>query len=749
MSSEDGEVLPGGDPNERTRQPSPEPERVDNPPADASEGNGKRERDKEGDTNRSPKRHKEHKEHKHKKHKKHKRDRSHSHEKASRSPSLSDKDDRRQRSLSRGRRDRSRDRRGRSRSRGRDYGRRGEDYGRPRDSERRRSGSRGRTERDRADRRSPRRRPAERSSSRGRREDRHRRDESRPEHTDRQHGERGRRGEEDRTPRDQEKERTATERSGAERRKQDDDEAQGGEAGGGKPEQNKEDEEDAEYRKRVEAQMQAAGMGLDSEDDDEDEEEDEEAAALEAARKRRQAILDKHKAKKEQEKQEDEANLSPGRTPARGGSDDEEMQAGDVDEVAMQAEEMERRQKLGTPKGNKEGAPAEEEVNDGFDMFGDQELHANTQGTALERTGGNELDVDNWDDADGYYKFQMGEKMLDRYEIYEVTGKGVFSNVLRARDLHQMIEAKGQGKDTAIKVIRNNEMMKKCGDKELMILQLLAKDNGADKHNIVQLNDQFEHHGHLCLVFEALSMNLREVIKKFGNNRGINVGAVHKFAKQMFVGLKHLKACEVVHADIKPDNILVNDKHNQIKICDFGSASLIHECEVTPYLVSRWYRAPEITLCLKYDYGIDMWSIATCLYELYTGKVMFPGNTNNDMLRRFQEIKGKFPNKLLKRSWTKMVEIGRPVDFTEDFKFLRVMEDKATKKQSIKVMTIAEKPEKELIKLLMPRKLTNPDEEKMVKLLENLLQSCLILNSEQRFTPEQALKHEFVKTRVQ
>lgn len=98
MSSEDGEVLPGGDPNERTRQPSPEPERVDNPPADASEGNGKRERDKEGvsvlwiggsasthcyaaqDTNRSPKRHKEHKEHKHKKHKKHKRDRSHSHE---------------------------------------------------------------------------------------------------------------------------------------------------------------------------------------------------------------------------------------------------------------------------------------------------------------------------------------------------------------------------------------------------------------------------------------------------------------------------------------------------------------------------------------------------------------------------------------------------------------------------------------------------------------------------------------------
>lgn len=55
-----------------------------------------------------------------------------------------------------------------------------------------------------------------------------------------------------------------------------------------------------------------------------------------------------------------------------------------------------------------------------------------------------------------------------------------------------------------------------------------------------------------------------------------------------------------------------------------------------------------------------------------------------------------------------MVEIGRPVDFTDDFKFLRVLEDKATKKQTIKVVTIGEKPEKDLIKLLMPRKLSNP-----------------------------------------
>ncbi len=62
--------------------------------------------------------------------------------------------------------------------------------------------------------------------------------------------------------------------------------------------------------------------------------------------------------------------------------------------------------------------------------------------------------------------------------------------------------------------------------------------------------------------------------------------------------LPHLLACDA--QDIKPDNILVNAQHNDVKLCDFGSAMFSGDNEITPYLVSRFYRAPEIILGLPY-----------------------------------------------------------------------------------------------------------------------------------------------------
>ena len=110
-------------------------------------------------------------------------------------------------------------------------------------------------------------------------------------------------------------------------------------------------------------------------------------------------------------------------------------------------------------------------------------------------------------------------------------------------------------------------------------------------------------------------MNLREVLKKYGKNVGLHIKAVRSYAQQLLLTLKIMKRCSVLHADIKPDNILVrisvclyqscamfdvifspqvNDSKLVLKLCDFGSASYIQDNEITPYLVSRFYRAPEM-----------------------------------------------------------------------------------------------------------------------------------------------------------
>lgn len=91
-----------------------------------------------------------------------------------------------------------------------------------------------------------------------------------------------------------------------------------------------------------------------------------------------------------------------------------------------------------------------------------------------------------------------------------------------------------------------------------------------------------------------------------------------------------------------------------LKICDLGTAidrsdAATAHTEITPYLVSRFYRAPEIILGMSYDYGVDMWSIGCTLYELYTGKILFTGDSNNQMLKAIMEIRGRLTPKLYKR----------------------------------------------------------------------------------------------------
>ena len=176
-------------------------------------------------------------------------------------------------------------------------------------------------------------------------------------------------------------------------------------------------------------------------------------------------------------------------------------------------------------------------------------------------------------------------------------------------------------------MIRSNDTMYRAGQKELQLLRELRQKDPNDRKHIVALLDTFEYRNHLCIVFEALNSNLREVLNKYGKNIGINIDGVRRFTKQLFIALYYLKFLKIVHADLKLDNILVSENLKKLKVCDFGSAFKEDDPEnaPTPYLVSRFYRAPEIMLGLKYNCAIDVWAAATCIYEIAVGSVLYPG----------------------------------------------------------------------------------------------------------------------------
>lgn len=102
---------------------------------------------------------------------------------------------------------------------------------------------------------------------------------------------------------------------------------------------------------------------------------------------------------------------------------------------------------------------------------------------------------------------------------------------------------------------------------------------------------------------------------------------------QIFNGLEWLHSKKVCHRDLKPENILVSNK-GLIKICDFGSSKILSEDgKNTPYIVSRYYRAPELILCITdYTTAIDIWAAGCIIAELFLMKPFLKGKTEGDQI---------------------------------------------------------------------------------------------------------------------
>ena len=141
---------------------------------------------------------------------------------------------------------------------------------------------------------------------------------------------------------------------------------------------------------------------------------------------------------------------------------------------------------------------------------------------------------------------------------------------------------------------------------------------------------------------------------------------------------------------------------------------------------------------LHYGCPVDMWAAGVTLYELYTGRIMFQGGSNNQMLKLIQEVKGKMPQKLIRKGFFSELH------FDPDNDFVYKEKDKVSGREIVRTIKFEQRPSpgRDLRTLCMPTKLPEAEAKKALQLAD-LLDRALTLDPAKRLTPSQALKHPF------
>ncbi|KAI5684155.1 hypothetical protein M9H77_05383 [Catharanthus roseus] len=146
----------------------------------------------------------------------------------------------------------------------------------------------------------------------------------------------------------------------------------------------------------------------------------------------------------------------------------------------------------------------------------------------------------------------------------------------------------------------------------------------------------------LYLVYELMDTDLHHIIK---SSQPLSGDHCKYFIFQLLCGLKYLHSANVLHRDLKPGNLLVN-ANCELKICDFGLARTGNDNGqfMTEYVVTRWYRAPELLLgCDNYGTSIDVWSVGCIFAEILGRKPIFPGTECLSQLKLIISVLGSQP----------------------------------------------------------------------------------------------------------
>ena len=295
------------------------------------------------------------------------------------------------------------------------------------------------------------------------------------------------------------------------------------------------------------------------------------------------------------------------------------------------------------------------------------------------------------------YEFSVGKDYL----CHAIIGNGAYGSVCSAT--HK------SGVKVAIKKVSpfQHQLFMVRTIREIRILKHFNHDNIVQVLSTIE--PEKENFKDIYLVEELMETDLYRVLR----TQKLSDEHCQYLLYQILRGLKCIHSANILHRDLKPSNLLINS-NCELKICDFGLARLQtdfdKESQMTEYVATRWYRAPEIMLSLKqYSKAIDVWSVGCILAEMLSNKPLFPGKDYHHQLLLILDI------------------LGTPT--SDDFESIQ------SKRARDYVASLPFKPKKHL-EILFPA---------ASELAIDMLKKLLIFHPEKRITVDEALRHPYLK----
>ncbi|KAI4904464.1 hypothetical protein NFI96_015119 [Prochilodus magdalenae] len=234
----------------------------------------------------------------------------------------------------------------------------------------------------------------------------------------------------------------------------------------------------------------------------------------------------------------------------------------------------------------------------------------------------------------GYIRQEVNKtvwEVPEHYRDLRQVGTGAYGTVCYAFD-------RKTGLKVAIKKLHRpfqSELFAKRAYRELRLLKHMKHENVIGLLNVFTADLSLDRFQDFYLVMPFMGTDLGKLMKM----ERLTEDRIQYLVYQMLRGLKYIHAAGIIHRDLKPGNLAINEEC-ELKILDFGLARQA-DIEMTGYVVTRWYRAPEVILnWMHYTQTVDIWSVGCIMAEMLMGRPLFKGNDHLDQLTEIMKVTG-------------------------------------------------------------------------------------------------------------